>query len=171
MTLSASSIVKPLVHQYLGSLSHLVDKAQAYSADKGLDDQVLLQTRLTPDMHPLIWQIQMVSEFAARCVSRMAELELPNVPFEETTFDQLKQRIKDMQALVAEIDNSLIDGAMDRAQTIQLGPDNSVTFDGPIYLNHFFLPNMFFHITTAYNILRSNGVEIGKFDFIGQMPS
>ncbi|GAB5380825.1 MAG: DUF1993 domain-containing protein [Aliiglaciecola sp.] len=171
MSLSASSIVKPVVQQYLSSLSHLVDKAQSFSAEKGLDEQVLLQTRLAPDMHPFIWQVQMISEFCARCVARMAELELPNVPFEETTYDQLKQRIEDMQTFVANVDDELIDAAMEKEQTVQLGPDRSVTFKGPVYLNHFFLPNLFFHITTAYNILRSNGVDIGKFDYIGQMPS
>ena len=94
MTLSVSNIVKPVIQQYLGSLSHLVDVAQKFSAEKGLNDDVLLQSRLAPDMHPLIWQIQMISEFAPRCASRLAEVDIPEYPYEESTFNELKERIQ-----------------------------------------------------------------------------
>lgn len=170
MTLSASQIVKPLVKQYLGSLSHIIEKAKVFCEEKGIEEQVLLQARLAPDMHPLIWQFQMVSEFAARCTSRLAEAELPNYPFEEKSFDELQNRIARAMEHVANIDDSDLDAGLDRTQTVPMGPDTTIDFKGPVYLQHFFLPNFYFHISTAYDILRHNGVPLGKMDFIGAMP-
>ena len=171
MTLSVSNIVKPVIQQYLGSLSHLVDVAQKFSAEKGLNDDVLLQSRLAPDMHPLIWQIQMISEFAPRCASRLAEVDIPEYPYEESTFNELKERIQRSIEYVESIDDAALDAGLQRIQGVPFGPDKTVEFRGPIYLNHFFLPNFFFHITTAYNILRHNGVPLGKFDYVGNIPA
>ena len=171
MTLSVSNIVKPVIQQYLGSLSHLVDEAQKFSAEKGLNDDVLLQSRLAPDMHPLIWQIQMISEFVPRCASRLAEMDIPEYPYEESTFDELKERIQRSIEYVESIDDAALDAGLQRIQGVPFGPDKTVEFRGPIYLNHFFLPNFFFHITTAYNILRHNGVPLGKFDYVGNIPA
>ena len=171
MTLSASNVVKPVIQQYLNSLIHLVDKAQQYSREKGLADEVLLQSRLAPDMHPLIWQFQMVSEFAARCASRLAEIEIPEYPYEETSFDELKVRIQKVIDFVVNIDDAALDAGLQRIQGVPFGPDKTVEFRGPIYLNHFFLPNFFFHVTTAYNILRHKGVPLGKLDFVGNIPA
>jgi hypothetical protein len=170
MTLSVSNIVKPLIEQYLGSVSHLVDEAQKFSAHKGLADEVLLQSRLAPDMHPLIWQLQMVSEFAPRCASRLAEIDIPEYPYTETTFDELKTRILRAIEHVKNIDDAALDKGLERIQGVPFGPNKTIEFRGPIYLNHFFLPNFFFHITTAYNILRHNGVPLGKLDFVGNIP-
>lgn len=170
MALTVSNIVKPVTKQYLASLSHLLDKAQAFSQQKGIKDEVLLNARLSPDMNPLIWQFQMVSEFSARCLSRLAEIDIPNYPYTETTFAELKQRIETISQYIDEIDDGKLDAGLERIQTVPMGPDKSMDFRGPVYLNHFFLPNFFFHITTAYNILRHNGVELGKLDFIGSLP-
>jgi hypothetical protein len=171
MKLSASAIVKPVVNQYLGSLSHLLDVAQKYCQDTGTSEDTLLQARLAEDMHPLIWQIQMVSEFAARCASRLADINVPEYPYEETNFDQLKVRIKNAIEYVNKIDDQALNDGLERIQVVPIGPDKSMQFKGPIYLQHFFMPNFFFHVTTAYNILRHNKVPLGKFDFIGSMPS
>ncbi|MCF2946604.1 DUF1993 domain-containing protein [Paraglaciecola aquimarina] len=170
-SLHASELVKPVVKQYLGSLSGLIDKAQAFCEEKGIDESVLLQARLAPNMHPLIWQFQMVSEFALRCTSRLADVDVPNCPFEEKSFSELKSRIAGILVRVDAIDDEDIDAGLERIQTVPLGSDKTIEFVGPIYLSHFFLPNFFFHITTAYNILRHNGVPLGKFDFIGSMPT
>jgi hypothetical protein len=171
MSLTVSNTVKPIVQQYLSSLSHLVDVAQKFSKEKELEDSVLLQSRLAPDMNPLIWQLQMVSEFAARCVARLAEIEVPNYENTETTFEQLQTRITKAMDYVANVDDEALNTSLQRVQTVPLGPDKSMEFRGPIYLTHFFLPNFYFHITTAYNILRHNGVAIGKLDFIGDLPA
>ena len=171
MTLSVSNIVKPVIQQYLGSLSHLVDEAQKFSAEKGLADEVLLQSRLAPDMHPFIWQVQMISEFAPRCTSRLAEIDIPEFPYVESTFDELKERIQRSIEYVENIDDTALDAGLQRIQGVPFGPDKTVEFRGPIYLNHFFLPNFFFHITTAYNILRHEGVPLGKLDYVGNIPA
>jgi hypothetical protein len=171
MTLSVSNIVKPVIQQYLGSLSHLVDEAQKFSAEKGLKDEVLLQSRLAPDMHPLVWQIQMISEFAPRCASRLAEIDIPEFSYVESTFSELKERIQRSIEYVDNIDDAALDAGLERIQGVPFGPDKTVEFRGPIYLNHFFLPNFFFHITTAYNILRHNGVPLGKLDYVGNIPA
>jgi hypothetical protein len=170
MTLSVSNIVKPVIQQYLGSLSHLVDEAQKFSAEKGLADEVLLQSRLAPDMHPLIWQFQMISEFAPRCASRLADIDIPEHPYVEKTFEELKTRIQQAIEYVENIDDTALDAGLQRIQGVPFGPDKTVEFRGPIYLNHFFLPNFFFHISTAYNILRHNGVPLSKLDYVGNIP-
>jgi hypothetical protein len=170
-SLQASEIVKPVVKQYLGSLIQLIDKAQVFCAEQGIEESELLQARLAPDMHPLIWQFQMVSEFSLRCTSRLADIEVPNIPFEESTFPQLKSRIESILCKFDKVDNHAIDSGLERVQTVPLGPDKTMEFVGPVYLSHFFLPNFFFHITTAYNILRHKGVDLSKFDFIGKMPA
>lgn len=170
MKLSASEIVKPVINQYLNSLSHIVDVAQTHCQSLGLSEANLLHNRVAEDMHPLIWQIQMVSEFAARCTSRLANIEIPEFPYNETDLSQLKDRITTILAFINEIEDVAIDGGLERTQTVPIGSDKTLEFSGPIYLHHFFLPNFFFHITTTYNILRANGVVLGKFDFIGSMP-
>jgi hypothetical protein len=171
MSLTVSNVVKPVIQQYLGSLLHLLECAQTFSQQKNLADEVLLQSRLAPDMHPLVWQFQMVSEFSARWASRLAEQELPNYPNTETTFAELKSRIENAISHVANLDDGNLDAGLLRIQSVPFGPDKTVEFRGPIYLNHFFLPNFFFHLTTVYNILRHNGVALGKLDFMGDIPS
>jgi hypothetical protein len=171
MKLAANDIVKPVVNQYLSSLSHIIDVAQAHCQTSGQSEAELLQCRLAEDMHPLIWQIQMVSEFAARCSARLANIEIPEFPYDETDFTQLKNRISTILAYVNMIDDDALNDGLERIQSVPIGPDKTLEFKGPVYLQHFFLPNFFFHITTTYNILRANEVVLGKFDFVGNMPS
>jgi len=170
MTLSVSNIVKPSIKQFLGSLMHLVESAQDFCHENEIEEAVILQARLAPDMHPFIWQIQMVSEFAPRCCARLAELEVVNYPNVETSFDELKDRINMALAYVETIDDKKLDSGLERIQEVPFGPDKTIPFRGPIYLHHFFLPNFYFHISTAYNILRNNGVKLGKMDFMGNIP-
>lgn len=170
MSLTVSNIVKPVVQQYLGSLAHLAKTAKEYCADKEIIEEALLQDRLAPDMHPLIWQFQMISEFSARCTSRLAAVDIPEFPYEETSFAELEARIAKIQDYVASLDDAALDAGLGKNQQVQTPTGASFDFPGPVYLNHFFIPNFFFHITTAYNILRKNGLPLGKFDFIGQIP-
>ncbi|BDX04909.1 DUF1993 domain-containing protein [Planctobacterium marinum] len=170
MSLTVSNVIKPVIQQYLGSLSHLLNEAKAFCEEKGIEEQALLQDRLAPDMHPLIWQFQMVSEFSARCAARLADVAIPEYPFEENSFDELQQRIQKIQDFVSTLDNEALDAGLQRNQQVPLPSGDKLEFRGPIYLSHFFMPNFFFHITTAYNILRKNGLALGKLDFIGQMP-
>jgi hypothetical protein len=171
MSLTVANVIKPVINQYLRSLLHLLERAQEFSQQKDLADEVLLQSRLAPDMHPLVWQFQMVSEFAARCASRLADQELPNYPNTETTFDELKSRISNAMSHVENLDDAALDAGLLRIQSVPFGPEKTLEFRGPVYLNHFFLPNFFFHLTTVYNILRHNGVPLGKLDYIGVIPS
>lgn len=171
MKLTASAIIKPVIGQYLASLSHMVDVAQKHCSDTGISEETLLQSRISDDMNPLIWQIQMVSEFSARCASRLAAIDIPEYPYEETSFDELKVRIKIIIDDVNKIDDDALNEGLERIQIVPMGPDKTMEFKGPIYLQHFFIPNFFFHVTTAYNILRHNQVPLGKLDFIGSMPS
>lgn len=170
MSLTVSNIVKPVVQQYLGSLAHLAKTAKEYCAEKEISEDALLQDRLAPDMHPLIWQFQMISEFSARCTSRLAGIDIPEYPYEETSFAELVARITKIQNYVASIDHAALDAGLGKVHQVQTPTGGTFDFPGPIYLNHFFIPNFFFHITTAYNILRKNGLPLGKFDFIGQVP-
>lgn len=169
MSLTVSNIVKPVVQQYLSSLAHLVVTAKNFCSEREIDELALLQDRLAPDMHPLIWQIQMVSEFAARCTSRLANADVPNYPYEETTFAQLEARIAKALDHVASLDNEALDAGLQKIHEVNT-PKGDFQFPGPVYLNHFFLPNFYFHITTTYNILRKNGVPLGKLDFVGKLP-
>lgn len=119
-------------------------------------------------MHPLIWQIQMVTEFTLRCTARMAEQPIQDLPFIEETFDQLSTRVESVIEAVDRMDNLLLDGSLERKQHIPIG-EHGVNLQGHNYLTQFFLPNFFFHVTTAYAILRNVGLPIGKQDFVGDI--
>jgi hypothetical protein len=94
---------------------------------------------------------------------------LPNVAFKENSFAELKERIASILVKFDQVQNDKIDAGLERVQKVPIGPDKTLEFSGPVYLSHFFLPNFFFHINTAYNILRHNGVTLGKFDFVGSV--
>lgn len=168
MPLSTSDIVKPSVTRYLTSLKHLASIAQQYCIEQNIDESALLNKRIVQDMHPLIWQFQMVTEFTLRCTARMAELPIPELPFNERTFNELITRIDNVIDTVEQIDDSKLDGSVGRNQTIPLG-ENVITLPGKDYLIQFFLPNFHFHITTVYAILRGEGLNIGKQDFVGDI--
>ena len=168
--LSTSVIVKPIVKHYMASLIGLLDKAESFCKENGIAEEELLNRRLANDMHPLIWQIQMVTEFTQRCTARMAMQPVPSVPFVETSFELLKDRVKFTIEAVEELDEQALNGSLQHQQIVPLSPENHLPLDGPVYFIHFFLPNFFFHITTIYSILRNAGLNIGKFDFLGEFP-
>lgn len=165
MTISMYKASVPLFQQLLLCLSAVLDKAAAYAAAKKIEPAVLLNARLYPDMFPLTRQIQIASDFAKGSVARLAGQEPPKYEDNETSFDDLKARIAKTLAFVGEFKPSQIDGSEERDITLVLG-GNQRKFKGESYLVNFVIPNFIFHTTTAYAILRHNGVELGKRDFM-----
>jgi hypothetical protein len=167
-TMSQSSL--PTFEIMLNALSAVLDKAEAFAKAKKIDSAVLLRTRLAPDMLDLTRQVQIATDQARRGSARLAGIEPPSVPDTETTIDELKDRITKTLAFVKGLDHKAIDASADREIVFPLGPEKKGHMKGDDYLNHFVLPNFYFHCTTAYDILRHCGVEIGKQDFVGQLP-
>jgi uncharacterized protein len=170
MTPSMSAASIPVFEIGLNALSGVLDKAEAFAAAKKIDPAVLLHTRLAPDMFDLTRQVQTVTDQARRGSSRLAGVEPPSVADTETTIDQLKARLAKTVAYLKTLDARQIDAAADREIKFPLGPGITGQMKGGDYLNHFVLPNFYFHLTAAYAILRHCGVDIGKRDFIGAIP-
>jgi hypothetical protein len=170
MPYSMSQASLPIFEIGLNALAAVLDKAEAFAAAKKIDSSVLLQSRLSPDMLALVRQVQIATDQAKNGSSRLAGVEAPRYEDQETTIEQLKARIAKTVAYVKTLDRKQIDAAADREITFPLGPTNKGQMKGDDYLNHFMLPNFYFHLTAAYSILRHCGVSIGKQDFLGAIP-
>jgi hypothetical protein len=157
----------PAFLQILGSLEGLLTKAEAHCKAKNIQPEVLLSARLYPDMFPLTRQIQIASDFAAKTCARLTGSEVPSVPDTETTFEELQQRIAKTVDYVKAFKPPQFEGAEAKDITFPSGPGKTTTLKGRQYLSNFALPNVYFHAATAHGILRHNGVEIGKRDFLG----
>lgn len=157
----------PAFLQILNSLSAILTKAEAHAEAKKIAPEVLLGARLFPGMLPLSRQIQMVCDFAAKTCARLTGSEVPSTPDTETTFAELKQRLANTIDYLKALKPAQFDGAETREVNFPAGPNNTMTLQGQQYLSHFALPNFYFHAATAHGILRKNGVEIGKRDFLG----
>jgi len=168
MSMSTASI--PVFEISLDALSALLDKAEAYAEAKSFDPTVLLNARLFPNMFALTRQVQSACDAAKNGGARLAGIDPPTYEDNEKTIAELKARIAKTVAFVKSLDTKNIDVSADREITFPLGPSIKGHMRGVDYLNHFVLPNFFFHVTTAYDILRHCGVEIGKRDFIGAIP-
>ncbi len=166
MTISMYQASVPVITRALTNLRAILAKADAHAQAKKIDAGVFLNGRLAPDMLPLTKQVQIVSDNAKGIVARLAGVEIPAYTDTESTFEELVARLDRTLAFVASITPAQIDGSDDRKVDLKLGP-NTVTFTGLSYLTGFALPNLFFHVVTAYAILRHLGVEIGKRDYIG----
>jgi hypothetical protein len=151
----------------LGNLSAILDKGAAFAAQKKVEPAVLLNYRLAPDMLNLTKQVQIATDHAKRGVARLAGVEAPVYEDNETSFAELKARIEKTLAFINGVQAARMDGSDARELTIKLGGKDR-TLAGQTYLLHNAFPNFFFHVTTAYAILRHCGVEIGKADFLGQ---
>jgi uncharacterized protein len=169
MPLSMSQASIPAFEIGLTALSGVLDKAAAFAAAKKIDPAVLLHSRLAPDMFDLARQVQVATDQARRGAARLAGAEAPSYEDNETTIDQLKARLAKTSAFLKTLDRTQIDAAADREITIPLG-GRTGQMKGSDYLNHFLLPNYYFHLTTAYDLLRHAGAEIGKRDFLGAIP-
>ena len=156
----------PVFQQTLGALDAIIDKAVAHAAAHKIDPAVLLSSRLRPDMLPFIRQCQIVCDNAKNMAARVAGVEPRRFEDTEVSFDDIKARIKNTLDYIATINAGDIEEGADREIVFPLGP-NKMKMRGADYIFHFALPNFYFHFTTAYGILRHNGVEIGKRDFLG----
>jgi uncharacterized protein len=170
MSFSMSQASLPVFEIGLDALSAVLDKAAAYAAARKIDDSVLLNSRLYPDMFPLVRQVQIATDQAKNGSARLADVEPPRFEDNETNIDQLKGRIARTIAYLKTLDPKQIDAAVSREITFPLGPTNKGHMKGEDYLVHFVLPNFDFHRATAYDILRHCGVDIGKRDFLGTIP-
>lgn len=170
MTTTLSDLSVPIFVQMLTSLSGLLDKAVAFAEAKKVDPKVLLDSRLAPDMFPLVRQVQLATDFAKGPCSRLVGIEAPKFPDVEASVSELKERIAKTIAFVTGLDRAEIDAAADKDLTITIA-GQPMTFKGKAYLAHMALPNFYFHVTMAYAILRENGVEIGKRDYVGKLPA
>jgi hypothetical protein len=151
----------------LKNLDAIVGKAEAYAAaDKNLDPETLIQARLYPNMRPFIFQVRVATDTAKGAAARLAGKPVPAWPDEEKTFPEVHERIGKAIDYLSSFKSSDFDGAEDRPIELRFGP-RSFNFTGTSYISDFVLPNFYFHVTTAYNILRHNGVAIGKADFLG----
>jgi hypothetical protein len=154
----------------LNALSAVLDKAEAFANAKKIEPAVLLRSRLAPDMFDLVRQVQVATDQAKNGSARLAGVEAPRYEDNETTIEQLKARLAKTVAYLKTLDRKQIDSSADREITFPLGPTNKGHMKGDDYLNHFVLPNFYFHLTSAYAILRHCGVDIGKRDFMGAIP-
>lgn len=156
----------PQLLRMLGNLSAILDKAAAHAEAKKIDPRALLDARLAPDMYPFTRQVQMACDSAKGAAARLAGMEIPSYSDTETSFNELKARIAKTADFIKSIPAEKFDGAEDRSVELKT-PNRTLTFTGRTYLSGFVQPNFFFHATTAYALLRHNGVEIGKMDFLG----
>jgi hypothetical protein len=156
----------PVFLRGLKNLSGILAKGAADAAERKIDPTVFLTARLAPDMFPLTRQVQIASDHAKGATARLAGVEVPKFEDAEKSFEELQQRLARVVEFVQTLDAGQIDGSEEREISLPVGA-RTLTFRGQAYLLNFALPNFYFHCTTAYAILRHNGVGIGKRDFIG----
>lgn len=166
MTLSMSSASLPACTRMLTNLSHILSKAEQFVEAKKIDPTALTTYRLAPDMFPFTRQVQIACDAAKNGVARLSGVEAPKFDDTETSFEQLQERIRKTLAFIATVPAAAIDGTEEKEFTFPAGPGKTRTMKGQDYLNHWMLPNLYFHITTAYTILRHNGVDVGKVDYL-----
>lgn len=166
MTLSMYQASVPTFVHTLEAMSKILDKAEAFCTAKKIDPSVIVGARLAPDMFPLSRQIQIACDFAKGASARLAGVDVPTYEDNEKTIADLKARIAKTVDFVKGLKPVQIDGSEDRDINLKIA-GNPHTFKGQPYLVTFAIPNYYFHLTTAYAILRHNGVELGKGDFLG----
>ncbi len=165
MTLSMYEASAPCFVSMLRNLDGILGKAQAHAVAKKIEPSVLLTARLFPDMFTFVRQVQIAADHAKGAVGRLAGVELPKYEDNEQTFDELRARVAKTIAFIETIKPGQVDGSEERDIALKVG-GKDMTFKGQAYLVGFALPNFYFHLVTAYNILRHNGVEIGKRDYV-----
>lgn len=166
MTISMYQASVPVFLNMLSGLSLVLSKGEAYAIEKGMDPQALIDARLAPDMFPLARQVQIATDHAKGASSRLAGREVPKFEDTEKTFAELQARIAKTTGLLTTFRPEEIDGSEERTIVIPMRTGDR-SFTGMAYLLNFALPNFYFHVTTAYDILRNNGVPLGKTDFFG----
>jgi uncharacterized protein len=167
MTISIYNASVPVFTQMLTALSAVLKKAEAHVAEKSIDPNALLQARLFPDMFPLVRQVQIATDFSKGVTSRLAGAEVPSWPDTEVTFADLQALIARALAHIGTFDAAQFEGSENKEIVLRPGTPKEKKLVGSAYLQHYGLPQFFFHVTTAYAILRHNGVDIGKRDYMG----
>ena len=171
MQTSMSTVAFSSCTLMLRNLSHILAKGAAHAAARRIDPLVLTGDRLAPDMFPLRRQVQIACDGAKNGLARLAGIEPPKFEDTEQSFDELRARIDKTLAFIATVPAERVDGTEERDITFPAGPDRTRTMKGFAYLTQWMLPNLYFHVTTAYAILRKDGVEIGKLDYLlGDQP-
>ena len=166
MTLSMYQACVPVFIQGLTGLGGVIDKAAAHAAERKIDPAALLQARLFPDMFPFTRQVQIATDFAKGGAARLAGVEFPAYEDSETSFEELKGRVDRTIAFLRTLEAGAVDGSEERDITLVRRGETSIV-KGQAYLLEQAMPNFYFHLTTAYAILRHNGVEVGKRNFLG----
>jgi uncharacterized protein len=167
MALTMHNASVPVFQRMLGNLLKIMDKAQAHAEARKFSPDNYLALRLAPDMLPFAKQIQIVSDTAKGCVARLSGQEIPAWADDETTFEQLRARLQRTLDYVGSVPAAAFEGADGREVVMKFRNRDPVSFTGENYLRFFVLPNFYFHITTAYALLRAGGVELGKGDYLG----
>ncbi len=166
MAISMSSASVPVFVRMLESLGAWLEKAERHAGAKKFDPDVLLGVRLAPDMLPLVSQVRIACDSAKFCVARLASVEAPRHADDECTLAELKERVRQTIGFIQSVPPECIDGSEERDVTVPRR-DGPMTMRGEPYLKHVALPNFYFHLTIAYGLLRHNGVELGKGDYLG----
>jgi uncharacterized protein len=166
MTISLYQASVPAFIRALNNLAAILEKGAAHAQARKIDDSVLLNSRLFPDMFPLVRQVQIATDTARSGAGRLAGVEFPAYEDKEATFQELALRIHNTIGFLQSLQPAQIDGAEDKTISWQTRSSTKNMLGLPYLMNHL-LPNVYFHVTTAYGILRHNGVELGKKDFLG----
>ncbi|HSX58791.1 MAG TPA: DUF1993 domain-containing protein [Tahibacter sp.] len=167
MTVSLYTASVPVFQQMLGSLADVLAKAKAHADEKKIEPAALLQTRLYPDMFPLTRQVQIACDFARGVSARLAGVDVPKNEDNEASFDDLQALIERTRSFVASLAPEQFEGGETREIVTRPGTPKEKRFTGSAYLLTYGLPQFFFHVTTSYALLRHNGVDIGKRDYMG----
>lgn len=168
MTMSMYQASVPVFIRMLNNLDHILKKGEEYARVKNFEPEILLNSRLAPDMFPLSRQIQIATDIARRGVARLIDDDVTSVPDDEKTFADFHDRIANTVAYLSSIQPEQVDGTENKKLTVKVR-GNSIEFTGIRMLLDFSIPNLFFHVTTTYNLLRHNGVDLGKADFLGEL--
>ncbi|HLW24676.1 MAG TPA: DUF1993 domain-containing protein [Steroidobacteraceae bacterium] len=168
MSVTLYEVALPPIERGLDNLSALLDKAAAHATARKFDSVVLVQARLYPDMFPLSRQVQITCDTAKGAAARLAGLEIPKHEDTEATLAELKQRIAKTLDFVRSVRPEQVESGEGRSIELKF-PNGTLTFSARAYLTDFVLPNLYFHISMVYALLRHNGVEIGKMDFLGKI--
>lgn len=171
MTVSLYQASVPVYERGLTALLAILDKAASHAAATKVDPSVYVASRLRPDMLAFARQVQICCDAAKMSASRLAGLEAPKFEDNEASFDDLKARIHKTLDYIKTVPAKDIDAGADREIIFPVGPTNKMKMKGADYLLHWSMPNFYFHLTTAYDILRFNGVQIGKTDFMAGTPA
>jgi len=167
MSISMHSASAPIFVRMLGNVLNWLDKAQAHAEARRFDPANYLTARLAPDMLPFTRQVQIASDAAKGCMARLAGVEVPKWEDNEAGFDELRARLRRTIDYVKSFSAAQIDGSESRNIVIPMRDAEALNLDGETFLKHFALPNFFFHCTATYMLLRHNGVDVGKGDYLG----